>query len=330
MSTPDDVLGWIRPPLEELKRDYNADPGKPWEERREFFLRQLGLQDARQDPVVQELLERLDEAPEEERNSILGSDELDSMADEIVRQHAPVQEEAGDETAYAEARDETAYDEQAWQAYLAQNGPQWDGTEESWEQFRQWFAYYASEQGLGVPATAFLDYLTPQPPAERIATFAQYGVTITPAPGAAGDGAAYDEQAWQAYLAQNGPQWDGTEESWEQFRQWFANYASEQGLGAPATELLDYLAAQPAAERIATFAQYGVTITPPQEAAAQQPAAAEQGGQETEWPVADEVSAEEMDSITGDALKAHPEFADMSEEEGMRVISEVLDELEAG
>jgi hypothetical protein len=304
-----------------MKQDYNADPVKPWEERRESFLRQLGLNDARQDPVIQELLERLDEAPEEERNRILGSDELDSMADEIVRQHAPVQGEAGDGA---------GYDEQAWQAYLAQNGPQWDGTEESWEQFGQWFAYYAAEQGLGTPATAFLDYLAPQPAAERIATFAQYGVTITPAGGAAGDGAAYDEQAWQAYLAQNGPQWDGTEESWEQFGQWFAYYAAEQGLTTPATAFLDYLAPQPAAERITTFAQYGVAITPPQEAAAREPAAAEQGGQETEWPAADEVSAEEMDSITGDALEAHPEFADMSEEEGMRVISEVLDELEAG
>jgi hypothetical protein len=178
MSTPDDVLGWIRPPLEELK---HTDPGTPWQESRESFLRQLGLSDASQHPVVQELLERLDEAPEEERNSILSSDKLDSMAEELCRQHAPAQDEAVQE----EAGDQTGYDEQAWQAYLAQNGTQWDGTEESWEQFRQWFAYYASEQGLSAPATKFLDYLTPQPAAERIATFAQYGVPITPPPGVA-------------------------------------------------------------------------------------------------------------------------------------------------
>jgi hypothetical protein len=159
--------------------------------------------------------------------------------------------------------------------------------------------------------------LTPQPAAERITIFAQYGVTITPAPGAAGDGAGYDEQAWQAYLAQNGPQWDGTEESWEQFRQWFAYYASEQGLGTPATAFLDYLTPQPAAERITTFAQYGVTIMPAQEAAAQQPTAAEQGGQETEQPAADEVPAEEMD------------FAGMSKDERMKIISGILDELRA-
>jgi hypothetical protein len=296
MSTPDDVLEWIRPPLEELKQ---TDPGTPWQESRESFLRQLGLSDASQHPVVQELLERLDEAPEEERNSILSSDKLDSMTDELVRQHAPAQDEAAqDEAAQGAAGDQTAYDEQAWQAYLAQNGTQWDGTEESWEQFAQWFAYYASEQGLSTPATAFLDYLTPQPAAERIATFAQYGVTITPPQGAAGDQTGYDEQAWQAFLAQNGTQWDGTEESWEQFRQWFAYYASEQGLSTPATALLDYLTPQPAAQRIATFAQYGVTITPP----AGQPAAAE-------------VTQEQLSAALGNAMAQVPGAAALNADE---------------
>jgi len=62
MSTPEDVLGWLRPPLEQMRHDYEADPATPWEERRESFLRQLGLSDTSQYPVVQELLERLDEA----------------------------------------------------------------------------------------------------------------------------------------------------------------------------------------------------------------------------------------------------------------------------
>ena len=160
MSTPDAVWEWIRPPLEELKQGYNADPGQPWEERRQTFLRELGLSDASQDPVVEQLLEQLDESPEEERNRILGSDELDSMAYQLAQEHGAGQEAAGDEA---------SYDEQAWQAYLAENGPQWDGTEDSWEPFRQWFAYYANERGLTTPATAFLDYLTPQPAADRIA-----------------------------------------------------------------------------------------------------------------------------------------------------------------
>lgn len=246
MPTVDDVLGWIRPPLEEMKQEYAADPGKPWEERREFFLRQLGLHDASQDPVVRELLEHLDQTPEDERNKLLGSDELDSMVYELARQHSAVQE-----TVHAEGGHETAHQEPA----------------------------------------------------------------------------AYDEQAWQAFLTQNGPQWDGTEASWDQFRQWFEYYAAEQNLGVPAAALLDYLAAHPAAERIAAFAQYGVTIqTPPPQEATSGDRAAEQGGQESAVATAEEEASE---AITGDALKANPEYLDMTEDQRMSRMSEVLADLEA-
>jgi hypothetical protein len=233
MSTPEEVLGWMRPALDEMKQGYTADPGTPWEERRESFLNQLGLYDAGQHPVVQELLERLDDMPQDERHRILGSDnELDALAEQLIPEPAAGQE------------------------------PQ-----------------PAAGQGEGS--------------AER----------------------AYDEQAWQGYLAQNGPQWDGTDATWDQFRQWFEYHAGQQGLGAPATALLDYLAAQPAAERITTFAQYGVTIQ------------TQQDQEETAQPADAEVSAEDIQSIAGDALKAHPEINDMSEDERMKAMSEVLDRL---
>jgi len=341
MSMPDDVLGSMRQPLEEMRQGYNADPGKPWEERRESFLHQLGLRDASQDPVVRDLLERLDQTPEDERNKILGSDELESMAYAIALQHAVPGEGAGAQRGGAAA---PAYDEQAWQAFLTQNGPQWDGTDASWEQFRQWFAYHAGQQGLGGPATALLGYLDTQPAAERITTFAQYGVTIAaPQTAVGGDGSGYDEQAWQAYLTQNGPQWDGTDACWDQFRQWFAYHAGQQGLGGPATALLGYLATQPAAERITTFAQYGVTIAAPQTA---QPADAElsaeeiesliedaltdEGGPEAAQPAGAGVAAGQVDAVGGDALQAHPELADVPDEERIRVMSEVLDDIAAG
>jgi hypothetical protein len=317
MSTVESIWDWIRPPLEELKQDYSAEPDKPWEERRQFFLERLGLHDADENPVVEQLLQRLDEATEEERDRILGSDELDSMAYESVQQHGASQEVAGDE----------AYDEQAWQAYLAENGPQWDGTEESWEQFRQWFAYYADERGLSSPATVLLDYLTPQPAAERIATFAQYGVTITPTaevgPGEAAAG--YDEQAWQAYLAENGPQWDGTEESWEQFRQWFAYYADERGLSSPATALLDYLTPQPAAERIATFAQYGVTITSAGATVAHEPETA--AAETTPSP---EQMTEMIDDAIRAAIESTPGAEDLTDEDLAEIAAAVLAEVTGG
>jgi hypothetical protein len=352
MSTPDDVWEWIRPPLEELKQGYTADPDMPWEERRQTFLRELELSDASQHPVVEQLLQRLDESPEEERNRILGSDELNSMAYQLAQEHGAGQEAAGGEAGYDEAApyDEAAgYDEQAWQAYLAENGPQWDGTEDSWEQFRQWFGYYAGERGLSTPATAFLDYLTPQPAADRIATFAQYGVMITP-PQAAGDGAGYDEQAWQAYLAENGPQWDGTEDSWEQFREWFAYYAGERGLSTPATALLDYLTPQPAADRIATFAQYGVAITAPEQAAwadeaapapaeeepaAQEPAAQAQAGpgpgeqgepgqQPGQEPQRPDLSPEQIKTIMDQVVAQDEEFEKISPERRRELMDQVL------
>jgi hypothetical protein len=196
MSAPDDVLEWMRPALDEMKQDYHADPGKPWEERRETFLQQLGLQDASQHPTVQQFMERLDETPEDERNKVLGGDKLDSMAIELAQQHADGQGESGQqaggqqESGQQAGGQQAGYDEQAWQAFLAENGPRWDGTEGSWDQFRQWFAYYAGQQGLGTPATALLDYLATQPTAERITTFAQYGVTITAPQAAAAQGTA--------------------------------------------------------------------------------------------------------------------------------------------
>ena len=275
MSTPDDVWEWISKPLEELKKGYTDNPTQPWAERRQTFLQKLELSDASEDPVVEQLLERLDESSEADRNRILGSDELDSMAKQLVQEHGASQEAA---------EGEAAYDEQVWQTYLEENGPEWDGTEDNWEEFQTWFAYDAGEHGLSTPAAELLALLTPQTAAERIATFAEYGVTITP-PQEAGDEAGYDEQEWQTYLEENGPEWDGTEDSWEGFRTWFAYDAGEHGLSTPAAELLALLTPQTAAERIATFAEYGVTITAPEQAdwadeAAPAPAEEELGAQE--------------------------------------------------
>jgi hypothetical protein len=319
MSTPDDVLEWILPPLEELRQELQVAPDQGWEERRAALLERLQLRDADEHPVVKELLERLDETPDDERDGLLMGDEVVFMVHELVRQHVP-----------AVGPDEAGYDEGAWQAYLAQNGPQWDGTEESWEQFREWFAYYAAEQGVEAPATALLEHLSGQTAADRIDTFAQYGVAIGAAAGGdapTGD-AGYDEGTWQAYLAQNGPQWDGTEEGWQQFEPWFAYHAEELGVGTPARALIEQLSAQTAAERVDTFAQYGVMIVMPaaDEAAAAEAAAAEPAAGES---AAEDPVDEDDAVIVGDALAAHPEFAEMSEEELTSVISEVLDEIVA-
>lgn len=248
MPTVDDLWASIGTPVAEMRAGFGADPATPWIELRQSFLTQLAP-DIGQSPAIQQFLQQLDDMTDVDRNAVLGSDQLESLAYSLLEQNAQ-----GDEDA--------RYDEEAWEAYLADNGAAWDGTDEGWQQFREWFSYYADEQGLSVPATELLEVLDTQSVTDRIATLASRGVTITPAELAGNAVTSYDEQAWQDFLAANGPEWDGTGDSWDQFRDWFSYHAAEQQLGTPANGLLEFLDAQPVAERIETFAEYGVTISP--------------------------------------------------------------------
>lgn len=81
------------------------------------------------------------------------------------------------ESAVAETR--VTEDLGAWNSYLATNGPRWNGSEEAWPQFREWFLYYAVQAGVGESAAGFIAYLDTQQ--DKIAVFGQYGVQ-TPAP----------------------------------------------------------------------------------------------------------------------------------------------------
>ena len=85
----------------------------------------------------------------------------------------------------------TGYDEDAWQAFLTANGPRWNGEDTAWQQFRDWFAYEAGQQGLADPANGFLAFVEGRQ--DRIAAFAAYGVTIE-SPANAGKGAG-DQQS---------------------------------------------------------------------------------------------------------------------------------------
>jgi hypothetical protein len=72
---------------------------------------------------------------------------------------------------------------------------------------------------------------------------------------------AESQESWWAFVAQNGAAWDGQEESWPDFRNWFLHYATEAGVGGYATEFLDV--AESSSDKAAVFAQYGLTITAP-------------------------------------------------------------------
>jgi hypothetical protein len=184
------LWSWIEEPLRQLTADHTSRPDVPWETERAQLVERLGLREATDHPLVDQLVRGLDEMSASDRNSTLSGDQLTTVAYAVAQQHAVEPAEPTPTT--------PAYDESAWSAYLATNGPYWDGTEESWQQFRDWFRYHAEEQGLGVPATGLLDFLAARSASDRIATFARYGVTIRPparpvAPPAQVDQAVLDE-----------------------------------------------------------------------------------------------------------------------------------------
>lgn len=172
MSASDEIWAWIYPPLQELKAEHANSPGQSWEELRAFFLEHAGLRDSSENPLVEDLIRQLDELQDDERERLLSSDEIDRLGYDLAQQHGT---EASEDTV-----DDSAYDEGEWQAYLIQNGDQWDGAEDSWQQFREWFLYYARERGVLYPATGLLTYLDGQQADDRVATLAQYGVVISP------------------------------------------------------------------------------------------------------------------------------------------------------
>ncbi len=176
--TVDEFLERIQPALEAL-----AESQEPWEARRDVFAGELGALGLSDDPLAAQLVQRLDSASEDDRAAMLASREFGLAEVPAEQASSPPGETGGGGP---------GYDEQVWQAYLAENGPAWDGSQDSWEQFRQWFTYYADERGLGEPATGLMGYLDGQSAAEWVSTLARYGVSIAPAaagePGSAESG----------------------------------------------------------------------------------------------------------------------------------------------
>lgn len=287
MPTADEMWALVAGPLETLRADTARQPDLPWPTHRENLRQALSSV-----PVADHLLRWLDGLSDSDRRTLLVGDDL------AVRARQEVTRAVGAAT---------TYDESAWSGFLTENGVRWDGTAESWPGFRDWFGYYATQAGLGTPATALLDHLDPMTPADRVTTFAGYGVRINAvqvnsvqinAPAAD----SYDEQEWYAYLAANGGRWDGTAESWDGFRQWFEYYATEAKLGKPATLLLDHLERMAPADRVVTLGQYGVVIRPPAP------------------PVVDPRIAEVLDRL----LARKPEYAQIPEARRIELATEVL------
>jgi hypothetical protein len=165
MANVEERWAVLFPPLQELK----AESDRPWEIRQAEFLDKLGLTEAEQDPVVEAFLSHLADLSPADRAALLRTEQVDHLLYQLLQQSTPVPAAP-------------TFDDVAWLSYLSTHGPYWDGTEPEWVPFRVWFAYEAQQIGLGGPALALLEYLEAQPAADRIATFAQYGVTIKPGP----------------------------------------------------------------------------------------------------------------------------------------------------
>jgi hypothetical protein len=171
MPTVDEAWALVASPLENLRVDAINQPDLPWTERRDRFHSELTALTT--GPFVDQLVNWLNDMSETDRQALLPTEQLPTEAYQLLTRIVVDTGAAASDTA-------TAYDETAWFAYLAENGARWDGTAESWDKFRDWFVYDATNAGFQAPATLLFDYLGKLATADRITMFAQYGVTIRP------------------------------------------------------------------------------------------------------------------------------------------------------
>jgi hypothetical protein len=129
---------------------------------------------------------------------------------------------------------------------------------------------------------------------------------------AAGQPQQEDYQAWNSYLAQNGPRWDGTEESWPQFREWFVYDAGQNQVGESAK---GFIALAESGDKREVFTSYGVTL--PAVSAASEPGGADYLLQRLHREVMEPALTEVM---------ADPELAALGEERLRELLAEVTAE----
>lgn len=173
MSILDDIWSWISTPLQELTGHHRDHPELGWDELKAHFVERAGLRDASDHPVTDDLCRRLDDMSHDDRAQLLDDDgKLASFAYDIAGQHA--QQYQQDAPAVEQPAPQQEPD-QRWYTFIAENGPRWDGTQQSWQQFKDWFRYQANEQGLLSQADGFLGEAEQS---DKHAVFARYGVTV--------------------------------------------------------------------------------------------------------------------------------------------------------
>jgi hypothetical protein len=133
------------------------------------------------------------------------------------------------------------------------------------------------------------------------------------APGAAppATSGSEDPGEWNSYLAQNGPRWDGTEASWQQFRDWFLYDAATHQVG---TSAAGFIALAESGEKRAVFADYGVAL----------PSGSPPGAGTPEAPdLLDRLRLEVMEPALEHALNAEPALAALGQDRLRELLAEV-------
>ncbi|TDP91009.1 hypothetical protein [Labedaea rhizosphaerae] len=207
------------------------------------------------------------------QSDLLGKVAGESL-DELVPEFKQLDEAARSAGDASEEVAGSSGEAELWQQAVDQFGPQWvnwDGTEETWAQYRDWFYQVTNAVNPDLYAVAYqhLDPLNADDPATRIAKLKEFGFDVSGIQATAPEAAAAppdEAELWQQAVDQFGPQWvnwDGTEETWGQYRDWFYQVTNtvNPDLYAIAYQHLDPLNADDPATRIAKLKEFGFDVS---------------------------------------------------------------------
>ena len=217
----------------------------------------------------------------------------------------------------------------AWAAYLEQWQGGWDGTPDSFAEFKESFTYHAVEAGVESAAVELVDFA--ESVDDAAAALEPYGLVAQEAAAE-----PVDEAAWAAYLEQWQGGWDGSPDSFAEFKESFTYYAAEAGVETSAAELIAL--AETADDPAGAMAEYGLVATAtasssePREpvvgpAETDQETSASEPAAETAEANPQEIVDNELLPALADALREVPEAAaELTDEELREILMEVLNE----
>ncbi len=224
----------------------------------------------------------------------------ESVPDLVTAYHEAMEEavSAGDAAERAEGA--------GWNAVLAEGGDwsDWDGSDEGYAQWRDWLYDVAAGQSETADAMAReqLGALDDLGVSERIAGLEGLGFTISDTARAAADGTAErkPDEVWAELIGDGGDwsDWDGSEDGYTQWRDYFFAVAASRGEAdeALARERFEPMEQGSLADRVAFLQQSGFTVPGGSDALA--------GKQQEAQATVDELVNSDIGEIIDEALAA--------------------------